>query len=93
MKLSKLLIAIIVVVVIASIGAALTLMSHLTPTPPTPTPVVMRISYQPSWHHAAFFVMVEKGWLEKVFGDRVKIVMRQIPTGPDQMNALVAGEL
>ncbi|MEM0083307.1 MAG: ABC transporter substrate-binding protein [Candidatus Nezhaarchaeales archaeon] len=93
MKLSKLLIAIIVVVVIASIGAALTLMSHLTPTSPTPTPVVMRISYQPSWHHAAFFVMVEKGWLEKVFGDRVKIVMRQIPTGPDQMNALVAGEL
>ncbi|MEM2724649.1 MAG: ABC transporter substrate-binding protein [Candidatus Nezhaarchaeales archaeon] len=90
-RLSKWLLAILVIAVVASIGAIALV---LTPySKPATTPVEVRISYQPSWHHATFFVMVEKGWLEKIFGDQVKITIREISTGPEQMTALVAGEL
>lgn len=48
------------------------------------------VSYQPSWHHTALFVIIEKGWDEKVLG--VKLKTTSFPSGPPQMEAFAAGE-
>lgn len=45
----------------------------------------IRVSHQPGWHHVALFVIVEKGWDEKVLGK--KIVTTSFPSGPSQMEA------
>ncbi|MCS7121801.1 MAG: ABC transporter substrate-binding protein [Archaeoglobaceae archaeon] len=50
----------------------------------------VRVSYQPTWHHVALFVIVEKGWDKKVLGKELKIT--KFPTGPEQMSAFAAGE-
>lgn len=47
------------------------------------------VSYQPSWHHTALYVIVEKGWDEKVLG--VKLNLTSFPSGPPQMEAFVTG--
>ncbi len=51
---------------------------------------VITISYQPSWHHVALFVIVEKGWDEKVLGKKLKLTA--FPSGPPQMEAFAAGQ-
>lgn len=50
----------------------------------------IKVSYQPSWHHVALFVIVEKGWDEKVLGAKLKTT--PFPSGPPQMEAFAAGE-
>lgn len=50
----------------------------------------IKVSYQPSWHHTALFVIMEKGWDEKVLG--AKLVASPFPSGPPQMEAFAAGE-
>lgn len=47
----------------------------------------IRISHQPGWHHVALFVILEKGWSEKILGK--KIVTTSFPSGPSQMEAFV----
>lgn len=51
-------------------------------------PNEIRVSHQPGWHHVALFVIVEKGWDEKILGK--KIVTTSFPSGPSQMEAFVA---
>ncbi len=48
----------------------------------------IRVSHQPGWHHVALFVIIEKGWDEKVLGK--KIVTTSFPSGPSQMEAFSA---
>ncbi|MDI9642087.1 MAG: ABC transporter substrate-binding protein [Archaeoglobales archaeon] len=50
----------------------------------------IKLSYQPSWHHTALFVIIEKGWDEKVLG--VKLKTSPFSSGPPQMEAFAAGE-
>ncbi|MCS7144476.1 MAG: ABC transporter substrate-binding protein [Archaeoglobaceae archaeon] len=50
----------------------------------------IKVSYQPSWHHTALFVIIEKGWDEKVLGAKFKTT--SFPSGPPQMEAFAAGE-
>lgn len=50
----------------------------------------VKVSYQPSWHHTALFVIIEKGWDEKVLGAKLKTT--SFPSGPPQMEAFAAGE-
>jgi len=57
---------------------------------PTKT-LTLRVGYQPSWHHVAFFIMTEKGWIQKVLGVQVKEY--EFPTGPEEMEAFAAGQL
>jgi len=68
--------------------------STLQPTtqtqPPTQRLAKLRVSFQPSMHHVAYFVMSEKGWL-RVLG--VEVEEREFPTGPPQMEAFAAGAL
>ncbi|MEM0503354.1 MAG: ABC transporter substrate-binding protein [Archaeoglobaceae archaeon] len=48
----------------------------------------IRVSHQPGWHHVALFLIIEKGWDEKVLGK--KIVTTSFPSGPSQMEAFAA---
>lgn len=48
----------------------------------------IRVSHQPGWHHVALFVIIEKGWDEKVLGK--KILTTSFPSGPSQMEAFAA---
>ncbi|MHC1628309.1 MAG: ABC transporter substrate-binding protein [Candidatus Nezhaarchaeales archaeon] len=79
-------IAVIIVIVCVAAIAGVALMIQQ----PSPT-LTLRIGYQPSWHHVAEFIMVEKGWVQKVLGVQVK--EHEFPTGPDEMEAFAAGEL
>jgi ABC-type nitrate/sulfonate/bicarbonate transport system substrate-binding protein len=70
-KWGVLLVAVICVAVVAAYFA-------LQPTGPTqpelgkgptqPELGKLRIGCQPSWHHIAFYVMLDKGWIQKVLG-------------------------
>lgn len=48
----------------------------------------IKVSYQPGWHHVALFVIIEKGWDEKVLGK--KLLTTSFPSGPPQMEAFSA---
>ncbi|MEM0350851.1 MAG: ABC transporter substrate-binding protein [Archaeoglobaceae archaeon] len=48
----------------------------------------IKVSYQPGWHHVALFVIIEKGWDEKVLGK--KLITTSFPSGPPQMEAFSA---
>lgn len=48
----------------------------------------IRVSHQPGWHHVALFVIIEKGWDEKILGK--KISTTSFPSGPSQMEAFAA---
>jgi NitT/TauT family transport system substrate-binding protein len=74
--------------IVVALGVFLALRS---PSPPTPTTTVIRVGYQPSWHHVAFFIISEKGWAQKVLG--VELDERSFPTGPPEMEAFAAGAL
>ncbi len=50
----------------------------------------IKVSYQPSWHHIALFVIMEKGWDEKIL--EAKISATSVPSGPPQMEAFAAKE-
>ncbi|MDI9619457.1 MAG: ABC transporter substrate-binding protein [Candidatus Nezhaarchaeota archaeon] len=62
-----------------------------TPTAPTKPTIKLRVGYQPSWHHAAWFVMAEKGWINKVLG--VEVQEHSFGSGPSEMEAFAAGSL
>ena len=82
---------IIAMLVIAAVAGVFL---YAWPPPSKPEKVelsVLRIGYQPSWHHAAEFVMVEKGWIQEITG--LKIEEKEFPTGPPEMEAFIAGEL
>ncbi|MEM2176437.1 MAG: ABC transporter substrate-binding protein [Archaeoglobaceae archaeon] len=51
---------------------------------------VIRVSHQPGWHHVALFVIVEKGWDEKIM--KKKILTTSFPSGSPQMESFVAKE-
>jgi NitT/TauT family transport system substrate-binding protein len=85
------LIIVAVLVIAAVAGAYLYVAPQPTPSKPEVKLSVLRIGYQPSWHHASEFVMVEKGWIQKVTGLEVK--EKEFPTGPPEMEAFIAGEL
>jgi NitT/TauT family transport system substrate-binding protein len=62
---------------------------------PKPVPVLLRIGYQPSTHQIAEIVAAEKGWfLEdlKPFGITA-IKEFEFPSGPPEMQAMLAGDL
>ena len=82
---NKWVIAIIAIVCIAAIAGAVLVTQQSSQT------LTLRIGYQPSWHHVAEFIMVEKGWIQKVLGVQVKEY--ESPTGPAEMEAFAAGVL
>ncbi|MCS7139787.1 MAG: ABC transporter substrate-binding protein [Candidatus Nezhaarchaeota archaeon] len=86
MKRSKWILLATILIIVAAISVTIALV-------PWAQAAQVRISYQPSWHHVAFFIMAEKGWLQKVLGDRINVTLREFPSGPPQMEAMVAGEL
>lgn len=51
----------------------------------------IRVSYQPSWHHVALFVIVEKGWDEKILGAKI-VTSPPFASGPPQMEAFKTGQ-
>jgi len=51
----------------------------------------IRIGVQPSDHHVAAFLALEKGWFEEATGIKVKHAI--FPTGPPEMDAMLRGEL
>lgn len=59
--------------------------------PVKPELEVIRIGIQPSDHHVAAFLALEKGWFEKATG--IKVEPKTFPTGPPQMLAMLRGEL
>jgi len=55
----------------------------------------INIGYQPSTHQIAAMLASEKGWWEEdlaEFGIE-KVVMREFPSGPPEMHAMLAGDL
>ncbi|MDI6885288.1 MAG: ABC transporter substrate-binding protein [archaeon] len=52
---------------------------------------VIRIGVQPSDHHVAAFLALEKGWFEKATG--IEVEHKTFPTGPPEMDAMLRGEL
>ncbi|HID26616.1 MAG TPA: ABC transporter substrate-binding protein [Methanosarcinales archaeon] len=55
----------------------------------------LRIGYQPSTHQLAHVTAMEKGWWEqdlKPFGIK-KVIDKQFPSGPPEMQAMLAGDL
>lgn len=53
-------------------------------------PPEIKVSYQPSWHHTALFVIMEKGWDEKIL--KAKISATPFPSGPPQMESFATKE-
>ncbi|MEM2022131.1 MAG: ABC transporter substrate-binding protein [Archaeoglobaceae archaeon] len=51
----------------------------------------IRVSYQPSWHHTALFVIIEKGWDEKILGAKI-VTSPPFASGPPQMEAFASGQ-
>jgi len=88
-KTLKLFIIFLIVVIVGAISLLL-----LTGHKEEPS-MVLRIGYQPSTHHVAFLVAMEKGWWQerlKKFGvNEVKEYLFQ--TGPPEMSAMLAGEI
>ncbi len=54
-------------------------------------PVKLRIGVQPSWHHIAFYIMWDKGWIQKVL--KVEPELYSFESGPLEMQAFAAGHL
>jgi NitT/TauT family transport system substrate-binding protein len=67
-----------------------------TPVPTTVAPIKeLRIGYQPSTHQMAEITAMEKGWWEQdlaPFGV-VNVTDKVFPSGPPEMQAMLAGEL
>ncbi len=64
--------------------------------PETPAEMTaINIGYQPSTHQLAAMVADEKGWWQedlREFGVE-EIVMKEFPSGPEEMQAMIAGDL
>ncbi|MDW8036106.1 MAG: ABC transporter substrate-binding protein [Candidatus Korarchaeum sp.] len=50
----------------------------------------IKLSAQPSWHHAAIYLIKEKGWDIKIL--KANITLTTFPSGPPQMEAFGAGQ-
>ena len=58
-------------------------------------PTTLTIGYQPINHHTAAILASEKGWWEQdlaKFGIE-KVEMKEFPTGPSEMHAMLAGDI
>ena len=86
---SKTIITIIIVAVLFGIGIGYYL--YIPGEPQGEELTVLRIGYQPSWHHTSEFIIVDKGWLQKI--TKLKVEEKEFPTGPPEMEAFIAGEL
>lgn len=67
----------------------------IAPEEQTPPLTTLRIGYQPSTHQLAHVTAMEKGWWErdlKPYGIE-KVIDKQFPSGPPEMQAMLAGDL
>jgi len=83
----------LIVAVICVVVVALTAYLALQLSTPSSTPVTakVRVGCQPGWHHVALFIVLEKGWAQRVLG--VELDVRVFATGPEEMEAFAAGAL
>jgi NitT/TauT family transport system substrate-binding protein len=83
----------LLIVAVICVVVALTAYLALQLSTPSSTPVTakVRVGCQPSWHHAALFIILEKGWVQKALG--VELDVRVFATGPEEMEAFAAGAL
>jgi len=83
---------------VIAIGAIAVAMVMIVGCIDSETPVEMttiHIGYQPSTHQIAAMVAYEKGWWEEdlsSFGIE-EVVMKEFPSGPPEMHAMLAGDL
>ncbi len=78
-------VGIVIAVVVIGIGTYSHLADEFTIT----------MGYQPINHHTAAMLAAEKGWWEEdlaKFGIE-KIEMKEFPTGPSEMHAMLAGDI
>ena len=79
----------IIAVVVFGIGC----IEEKAPAPPEMT--TLNIGYQPSTHQIAAMLAYEKGWWERDlarFGIE-KVTMKEFPSGPPEMHAMLSGDL
>jgi NitT/TauT family transport system substrate-binding protein len=83
---------------VIAIGAIVVAMVLIVGCIDTETPAEMttiNIGYQPSTHQIAAMIAYEKGWWEEdlsSFGVE-EVVMKEFPSGPPEMHAMLAGDL
>ena len=85
--------AILLAIFVAAFVAASVVVSEATPSDDEIKEI--RIGYQPSTHQIAEMIAMEKGWWLKDlkrFGVE-NVVDREFPSGPPEMNAMLAGEI
>jgi len=80
-------------IAILAIGAAVMFLGCVEETPEEMTTI--NIGYQPSTHQIAAMVASEKGWWKEdlaKFGIE-EVTMKEFPSGPPEMHAMLAGDL
>ncbi|NVM54541.1 MAG: ABC transporter substrate-binding protein [Candidatus Helarchaeota archaeon] len=57
--------------------------------------IILRIGYQPSTHHIAHIIAMEKGWWKERLKNYGIVDVKEylFPTGPPEMSAMLAGEI
>ncbi|MFQ6120578.1 MAG: ABC transporter substrate-binding protein [Methanosarcinales archaeon] len=83
------------IAVASFIAMALIVFSGCISEQPEGKLTTLRIGYQPSTHQLAHVTAMEKGWWErdlKPFGVE-KVIDKQFPSGPPEMQAMLAGDL
>ncbi len=84
---------IVSVIAIVTIAAAVMFVGCIEEKPAKMT--TLNIGYQPSTHQIAAMLASEKGWWEEdlaQFGIE-KVTMKEFPSGPPEMHAMLAGDL
>ncbi|HJH25223.1 MAG TPA: sulfonate ABC transporter substrate-binding protein [Methanophagales archaeon] len=84
---------IVSVIAIVTIAAAVMFVGCIEEKPAEMT--TLNIGYQPSTHQIAAMLASEKGWWEEdlaQFGIE-KVTMKEFPSGPPEMHAMIAGDL
>lgn len=82
---------IVSLIAVAAIGAAVLFAGCVEEGEMT----TIRLGYQPSTHQIAAMVASEKGWWEEDLGTFgiEKVIMKEFPSGPPEMHAMLAEEL
>lgn len=96
MKHMRITVIAIIAVALLLITAGCTQPSGTTGTPTTPAPLKeLRIGYQPSTHQMAAITALEKGWFKEDLAPLgvVNVSDKVFPSGPPEMQAMMAGEL
>jgi len=84
---------IVSVIAIVTIAAAVMFVGCIEEKPAEMT--TLNIGYQPSTHQIAAMLADDKGWWEEdlaQFGIE-KVIMKEFPSGPPEMHAMIAGDL